>query len=144
MASAFYTQWSVLKAITLKNTAAPTTVTTITDNKNFRNTWNFALGANYRLNTRWLLMAGLGYDQSPTRDGYRDIRMPDSNHTTLSIGAELTARPNVSFDFGYAHIFMPQAKIDNHASKASDLDLMSGTANTDANLISVQLNWVFN
>ena len=111
--------------------------------ENFKNTWNFALGVNYQVNSHFMMMLGAGYDQSPTKDGYRDIRMPDSDHTTVSLGTEVTVQKNITLNFGYAHIFMPKANVNNSRSKAGQLITEVGQAQANANLMTVQLNWVF-
>lgn len=139
LASAFYTQWDALKAIKIKNTE----IGDVTDDKNFKNTWNIALGLKYKVNDKWVAMLGLGHDQTPTQDGYRDVRMPDADHTVVSFGAKYLINKQQSLSVGYAHVFIPEAKIDDSKSDISNVDNAVGSAKSSANLVSLQYNWSF-
>jgi len=85
MASAIYTQWSILRELRLQNVAGlsesldPTTNLLVILPEFFRNTWNISLGANYYPTDKVILRAGIGYDQTPVRDDYRNVGLPDNN-----------------------------------------------------------------
>lgn len=77
-----------------------------TVDEKWRETWTISFGADYYLNEKWTLRAGVAYDQSPVRNKYhRTIRIPDSNRTWVSVGASYKTE-NWQFDAGYAHLFM--------------------------------------
>ena len=139
MASATYSQWGVLQSIDLYNTAF--IESDISDAKDFKDTWYFALGTDYKLNDVVTLMFGASYDQSPAQDGYRDVRLPDEDHTTLSIGAHIKPTKKLGVDVGYAHVFLPKADVDDTRSGAPVNE--TGTIEGGADMIALQLNYTF-
>src|SRR5262249_50191741 len=84
LGSVVYTGWKSLRILELKRVAAyapglgqllinsPSTL-------DYRNVWRYSLGANYYLCETWMLRLGGGYDQTPTRNRFRDIRIPDTS-----------------------------------------------------------------
>jgi len=72
----------------------------------WRNTWFGALGAEFRASPTWTLRGGLAYDETPTRDRYRDPRIPDNDRIWANIGATYHLNKCWSFDGVYSHIFI--------------------------------------
>ncbi len=117
LATAQWTDWSLFQSvnITPTNPALPGTVI----QENWRNTWFFSVGANYRIMDRLLLQGGVGYDESPVTSANRTTRIPDSNRVLLSIGAQYDVLPNVTLQVAYSHVFFAEAPIDSAASSTS-------------------------
>ena len=143
MASAFYTQWRVFSELLLENTAFTSTGFNIPVHENYRNTWNFALGAHGKLTRTLMWKVGGGYDQTPTRTGYRDIRLPDANRIALSTGLRWMATQKFAVEGGFTHLFTPKSVVDNTDSAASSLVIprQSGRADVNVNVIGLQLTW---
>lgn len=116
MTTAFYTQWSVFNQLLISNVATPTGPGVIALNENYRDTWNLAFGGKYKLNQHIWLDAGFGHDQTPTRTGYRDIRLPDNNHYAASLGLDIKPSPGFTWSMGWTHFFVPNTRIDNTLS----------------------------
>lgn len=147
LGSVVYTGWKSFKTLSLFNVAAfspaagPTPVNSSL-HENYKNAWRVALGANYHLNDSWMMRVGGGYDQTPTNDADRDVRLPDSNRFALSIGAHYQPWEPVGFDIGYTYLFADQAVINK-------TDLMGTTAsynvntktNVHAQLVGLQAVW---
>lgn len=140
-----YTQWSSIDTLQLDNTGLGADPgDTITVPQNYSNTWLFALGANYTLNSKWLLRSGVGFDQTPTQDGERDIRMPDSDRWTVGSGVSYMPTQRSKFDLAYQHIFMKTADIDATIDiSAFPSESISGESDTSANVISLQYSYQF-
>lgn len=106
LASVVYTGWKSIKTIELDRLAAyapglgQVFVNTIIA-ENYRNTWRFSLGANYDINEHWMIRVGGGYDGTPTRNRYRDVRVPDCNRWAAAVGTHYQLRPELGIDFGY-------------------------------------------
>ena len=66
----------------------------------FKDVWRFSVGANYRYNDQWMFRGGIAYDQTPVRDEFRTPRLPDSDRTWLSFGAQYKWSPALKFDVG--------------------------------------------
>lgn len=145
LASAYYTQWNVFEKIILNDTAlvAVGLSNNIIVNENYRNTWNYALGAHYKVSSRITLKAGLGYDQTPTQDGYREVRLPDVNRIAAAIGSHFQATECVGLDLGWIHFFTKSAKVDNSLSGLDSFLITKGTARMNANVIGAQITVSF-
>lgn len=142
MASAFYTKWNVFSDLTIDNTAIPIIGPDITVHENYRNTWNFAFGTHIKLTKALTWKLGGGYDQTPTRTGYRDIRLPDVSRWAASTGFRWQATKSIAVETGFTHLFAPTAKVDNSAATHGlPVPIERGTAKVSANVIGLQLTW---
>ncbi len=111
LGSLVYTGWSVFKKTQLDNVAgfnideSTQGLVTIVTDQNYRNAWRFALGALYDVNEHWTLRIGGGYDQTPTVDAERDVRLPDMDRWAIACGLHYQPRPTIGFDFGYVYLW---------------------------------------
>lgn len=145
MGSVFYTQWDIFTLLDLKDTAV-NNGTDIPIYEMYNDSWNVALGAHVDLTKTFTWKVGGGWDQTPTREGFRDIRLPDTNRFALSTGFHWQPFKKMGIDVGYTHLFTPKAHVDN--SKAAQtgspiVPVQIGTARMDANVIGGQLTWTF-
>lgn len=143
MGSVFYTQWDVFTLLNLENTAV-NNGSDIPVYELYNDSWNVALGAHVKLSRTFTWKVGGGWDQTPTREGYRDIRLPDANRFALSTGFHWQPAETLGVDVGYTHLFAPQAHVDNSASAQSGgfvIPSQIGTARLDANVFGGQLTW---
>lgn len=98
--------WAKFNAINLLaplNTAIP---------QDYRNTWSFAGGVDYAIAPQWTVRAGIQRDETPTRNGFRDARVPDSNRWDFAAGASFAASPSVSIDAAAMYIDFANASVD--------------------------------
>jgi long-chain fatty acid transport protein len=112
-----WTRWSRFKEITIENTGLPAvlrpTLSTVTEEENWHDTWAHAVGAAYRLNNQWLLRAGLSVDQSPTNNTNRSPRIPTGDRTVMSIGAGWTPVENITVDVAYSYLREDSTKVND-------------------------------
>lgn len=80
--------------------------------ENYRNTWSVAGGADYAVSNQLTVRAGVQHDQTPTRDGNRDARVPDANRWDFAAGASLAASRNFTIDASAMYISFADASID--------------------------------
>jgi long-chain fatty acid transport protein len=111
---------------------------------NWKDTWRYSLGANYKLNDQLMLRGGVAFDQTPMDNAHRTPRLPDGDRTWVSIGARYMVMPTTALDFGYTHIFVKDPTITNRndGSTAGNA-LVDGTYSNDVNIISVSLSYTF-
>ena len=141
MASAFYTEWSDFATLSLMNTAL-LPGGAIVVHENYRNTWNLAIGANYKVSHKVTLKVGAGHDQTPTRDGFRDIRLPGANRYALALGIHVQATNTLGVEAGWTHFFISKANVNNSKGTLGTLlPTQIGTATVNVNVIGCQLTW---
>ncbi|RML24737.1 Outer membrane protein [Pseudomonas savastanoi pv. retacarpa] len=58
----------------------------------WHDTWAYALGTSYRLDSHWSLRTGIRLDQSPTSNTNRSPRTPTGDRTIFSVGAGYDVR----------------------------------------------------
>jgi long-chain fatty acid transport protein len=138
-----WTQWSEFEELVVEfEDNTPDSVNTY----DWDDTFMFAVGANYRLNDRWILRGGVGYDDSPVTDDNRTPRIPDSDRTWLALGASFEPADNLTLSGSYVHIFMDDGEIDLRATptneNASRGNLRADTS-ASVDLIALQATYRF-
>jgi long-chain fatty acid transport protein len=140
-----WTGWSsVPKLEVIGNTGAPLLRTIY----NWRDTYRISAGASYKYNDAWTSRIGVAFDQSPVRDETRTARLPDSDRTWLSIGAKYAISQAGAIDFGYAHLFMKDASINNNrggvdTASTAAYGSLAGTYKNSVDILSVQYTHSF-
>jgi long-chain fatty acid transport protein len=140
MFDAQWTGWSSIEFLTFVRNNGVTLQSTP---EHFKDVWRFAVGANYKLNDQWKLRGGLAYDQSPVRDEYRTPRLPDSDRTWLSAGAQWTLNKNLKFDVGGTYIFVKNGSIDDNAGSTASYGSINGGYKNNVIILSGQATYTF-
>jgi long-chain fatty acid transport protein len=104
------TKWSTFKNLDVIRTGAQTPLSHTAEN--WSDTYRYSLGATHRYNDAWKVRIGVAYDQTPTSDQYRTPAIPDSDRTWLALGGQYKISATSALDFGYAHIYVKNATID--------------------------------
>jgi len=108
----------------------------------FRNTWNISLGANYYPTDKVILRAGIGYDQTPVRDDYRNVGLPDNNRYVIALGGHYQASNAIGIDLGWLHIFFNKAHIIPPPQQAgAQTTNTNGSVTGGADVLSAQVTW---
>ncbi len=136
MASAYYTKWDLFDDLILNDT---TLFPSISVHENYRDTWNYSVGAHFQATQIFMLKAGIGWDQTPTQDGFRDVRLPDVDRFAAAIGARIQAARWLAIDVGWTHFFTRAADVDNDQSGLPDFLVTQGTAKMNVNVFGAQL-----
>ena len=84
---------------------------------------------------------GLAVDQSPVQDAFRTPRLPDSNRTWVTGGAQFKLNPQWRFDLGAAYVFSKKATISADGGAAAGL--LNGQYNSHTVIVSGQATWAF-
>lgn len=114
----------------------------------WKDTSRVALGTIYTPDgSDWTWRAGAAYDESPVRNAEsRSARLPDIDRIWLTIGAGFQPSEDVRIDFGYAHLFMNDAKISKNATPGTEdfsRGSLNGTYEASVDIVSVQAEYVF-
>jgi long-chain fatty acid transport protein len=115
--------------------------------ENWKDTYFFALGANYQLTDKLLLRGGVAYDQTPVRDNFRTARLPDEDRYWVALGTTYAFNDHISVDVGYTHIFVLDSSIDETFHPAPTTPAVTGTLHGDyensVDILAVQANFKF-
>lgn len=147
MGTVTYTQWSTIQNLVLNNVAGlqdtdPSTNISVTVPQRFRNTWSFSLGSDYYVNERATLRAGVGYDQTPAKNAYRNVQMPDNSRFLAAFGGHYQASKRIGVDVGYTHVFVKKAHISPPQQVTGDeTTRTNGSVTAGADAIGAQIVW---
>ena len=130
------TGWSKIKDLTIMSDTLGTLSSTP---ENFRNTWRFGVGAVHRYDDAWSIKMGLAYDQTPVNDTDRTARLPDNNRLWLSGGGQYKLSKTGTLDFGYAHLFIKDAPINQTNPATAGGGQLVGTYKGSVDIFGVQL-----
>jgi long-chain fatty acid transport protein len=149
LGSVVYAGWRSFRIIQLNQIAAISedaedhALVNSTSIEDYKNTWRFALGANLRFNEAWMLRVGGGYDETPTVNAHRNVRLPDANRWAASIGAHYQMRPMLGFDLGYTYLWgAEKAKVNNmNAIGETSSFGVNALGESHVHLIGLQAVW---
>ncbi|WP_206185853.1 OmpP1/FadL family transporter [Sphingosinicella sp. BN140058] len=98
--------WSKFDAIRLGaplNTAIP---------EGYQNSWSLAGGFDYQASEKLILRAGVQHASTPTVDGERDARVPDSDRWNFGAGGTFQATPRLALDAAFNYVDFEDETID--------------------------------
>ena len=110
--------------------------------ENWRDTWRYSVGANYRYSERVTLRGGVAFDQRAASDAFRTARIPDEDRTWLALGAQYRVSPKMVVDIGYAHLFVQDARI-NKSEAGPPASVLTGTYDASVDILSAQMTLNF-
>lgn len=139
-----FTQWSVFQNISLNGVVGqlgeimekPVIVS-----ENFRNTWRVVGGVKYKVSEKSSVRMGLGFDQTPTNNVDRSIRLPDSDRVALAAGGHYQATKSIGLDFGWTHLFVKNTRVDNTTVSGSNNIYVNAGVKTAVDLLGAQMTW---
>ena len=142
LGDATWTGWSSFDELRIRydNPAQPDTVTT----EDWDDTMRYSVGVDYQYSDSLVLRTGLAYDESPVPSTERRTpRLPGEDRTWVSVGLTYLVSSAISFDLGYSHLFIDDAKIDNTLETETDglNSTLTGEYEGEVNILSAQLNW---
>lgn len=141
MGTIVYTQWSIVHDLVVQN-AAGLHGNPVDYPMNFRNTFNYSIGADFNATEKLILRTGGGYDPSPTRNAYRTLQLPDTDRFDLAVGGHYQAFKTVGFDLGWTHVFLREGVINPPLH--TDLPfqpLPQGNVKSSADVLGAQVTW---
>lgn len=117
------TGWSSFEELRVKFQTGQADVVT---KENWKDTWFYSGGFNWKPTKTWSFRSGLAGDQSAVDDTNRTPRIPDANRTWLSAGASYNVSKSFVLDLAYTHIFVKDSII---ALKAIEDGTTAATSN---------------
>lgn len=114
--------------------------------QNWDDSYRYSVGANYHLNDKLTLRGGVAFDETPTSDAFRTARIPDEDRTWIAFGAQYRLSEGALLDFGYAHLFVKDARVNK--TEGTNLPppaqlTLSGTYEASVDILSAQVTLNF-
>ena len=114
----------------------------LTIDRDYKDTWHVAFGAQYRVAQPWLLTAGVSYDSSMMDDEDRTPDLPLGETWRFGLGARHDWSKKLAFGLGYT--FLWSGDLDMDVNRGPLAGRVSGTyENTSMSFINLYLNWKF-
>jgi long-chain fatty acid transport protein len=111
--------------------------------ENYKNSWTYAGGVDYDVNPQWTVRAGVQYGETPTNDGNRDARVPDSNRWNFSAGTSYAVSQSFTVDAAASYITFKDAPIDRltaaYAGTAAQTPILTNGELQDASALVFSL-----
>jgi long-chain fatty acid transport protein len=132
--------WSEFGKVGL--TVASEDTSSLTVDRNYKDTWHVAFGTQYRVADPWLLTAGIAYDSSMMDDEDRTPDLPLGEAWRFGLGARYDWSKNLAFGLGYT--FLWSGDLDMDVNRGPLAGRVSGTyENTSMSFINLYLNLKF-
>ena len=126
---AIYTGWSSYDRLQINVEGLPPNLV----EKNWKNTWRYQLGLEYKHSPEWTWRFGYTYDQEPSPDGTVDFQAPMSDRQLFSIGFGYTKNGR-TWDLAYTYLLADDRTI---AGRPGDGIPDSRTSNMDAHIFMI-------
>ena len=80
--------------------------------ENYGKSWSYAGGVDYALTPSWTWRAGIQRDETPTRDGNRDARVPDGSRWNFSTGTSFAVTKGLTIEGAGSYLKVKDESID--------------------------------
>lgn len=138
-ASVKWTGWSNFQNLVLTSHGQPL----VGLPQKYKNSWQYSVGGDYKLNDQWTLRAGVGYDETPTNIVSRDPRIPDGSRRLLGFGVGYQASDHMTVDLGYQHQFVSDTPVKLTNPVALGAGTMQGKFKDHGDVISLSGTYRF-
>jgi long-chain fatty acid transport protein len=108
----------------------------------------YSFGTQYKASDKWKIRTGVALDETPIPSAhYRTPRTPGEDRYWITLGAGYQATKNLSFDFGYAHIFLDDAQLEKQYTLDNNENdrkgNLHGEVDSEIDIVSLQMNYRF-
>ncbi|MBN1141410.1 MAG: transporter [Deltaproteobacteria bacterium] len=118
------------------------TITSLTTDLDYKDTWHVALGAHYRISKPWLLSAGLAYDSAMMDEEDITPSLPSGEVWRFALGSRYSWSENLAF--GAAYELAWSGDLDMDVERGPLAGRVSGTyENTALHFVSLNMKWTF-
>jgi long-chain fatty acid transport protein len=146
-----WTGWSSIPELRIVRTSGPATGAPTVLPQNWKNTWRFSAGVNYSPDEKWVLRAGVAFDQTPVNSTDMSPRLPDGDRTWLALGARYKYSREINFDVGVGYEFVKDPQINSGTggmtsgfpNSVAGNGLVNGTYSNSVLIVSAQMNYRF-
>ena len=114
----------------------------------YRDTTSGAVGVDYKVTDKWVMRAGVGYDQSPTQTKYRNSFVPDSDRMLYTIGTSYKPTQKLTVDAGFGYVAFRGSNLNYTTQDYPGTILATnftekGTVSGEAKILSVGARYAY-
>lgn len=110
-----------------------------TDDRNFNDTWHFAIGMQYRIKDPWLFSLGFAYDESPVDREDRTADMPLDRQYRYGTGIQYEWNKDI---IAYEYVDFGDAAINQYQGELAGR-LVGDYKTNEMHVFAFNLNWKF-
>ena len=149
LASAVWTRWSHFNELKIQRRdrlGVKNGLVGTAERQAWKNTWFFALGANWQVADNWMIRMGVAHDKSPIQDEHRTAKLPGNDRTWLSTGLDWKFADWGKVALTYTHIFIKDGKINQTNGADGGLpagNTLQGKMKNKVDIIGLQANFKF-
>ncbi|MBK6756173.1 MAG: outer membrane protein transport protein [Moraxellaceae bacterium] len=138
------TQWSVLENLVIKNGGgASGPFKSSTEELDWKDSWAYSVGADWKAGDALTLRAGLGIDKTPVSDAHRSVRVPSEDRMVATLGLSYPINDSTSIDVAYMFLKEDTAHVDVSKTTPAGPVTYSADYKGMGHLIGAQLNMKF-
>lgn len=131
-------EWSEFGMVDIDASTANTS-RSITANRQYKDTWNFAIGTQYQINDQWRLNTGIAYDSEMVDEKNVTLDLPTADSWRYGIGATYDCSDSLQFSAGYEIVWHGDIDVDVSRGPAGNV---SGTFKDHAiHFFGFSVNW---
>lgn len=138
MGNVGWQEWSEFGMVDIDASAANGN-RSVTANRRYKDTWNFAIGAQYQINDQWRLNTGIAYDSEMVDEKNVTLDLPTADSWRYGIGATYTCSESLEFSAGYEIVWYGDIDVDVNRGTAGNV---TGTFEDHAiHFFGFSVNW---
>lgn len=107
--------------------------------RNWKDTWHYSLGLNYKLDSKWTLQTGFTYSTSPVSAADRTADLPVDRQVRIAVGARYAMRDNLTISGSIEYADFGTARINDNSGNG----LIGDYAKNNALFFAINGNWTF-
>ncbi|MFQ3270406.1 MAG: long-chain fatty acid transport protein [Lentimonas sp.] len=132
-------EWSQFGKVDVDGARASSS-TSITADRSYKDTWNFALGTQYQINEQWRLNTGIAYDTEMVDEKDVTPDLPSGDSWRYGIGATYDYSETVQISAGYEIVWYGDVDVNVSRDHGSSV---SGTYEDFAiHFFGISVNWM--
>ncbi len=136
-----WTRWSRIQTI---DVVAPQSTTLDNDDLtfNFKDSWRYSLGLNYKLNSQFKIRTGTAYEEGANSSStYRTPRIPTGDRIWTTLGFEYKIDQDMKIDASYSHQFYK--KTSTNIAATSQVASLNTEYKMDVDVFAIGFGWKF-
>ncbi len=141
--TARWTRWSRFRDLDIYQSNYPLPGPMSHTHENWKDTWFYAVGADYKYCKNLTFRFGTAYDETSIKNSTdRTVRIPDERRIWASVGASYQ-KNNWQVDVGYAHLFVHRAMARATTGKGLGAVRSDVEYHTQSNILGIQFQYKF-